>query len=632
MATINLYLANATSDNWRRLTETTQAAATINDGWVVGTGSTNHSEYFVGVERAASTFTGTTVPDGTLDTANFDAFRSENPYSGSFAAANWVVHFVVRSVTSATGQDGRIRFRLIKADANGSNAVEITGSQQQASAITDVDSASDEDSTLTFNPGAFTIENQYLFLQIAWERTGAASMTTADVNWRTGSSTTVGTRLTTANFQPTPQLSAGSVTLAGLAPSLAFAIGLTAGALGFTSQAPTVINESPAKTITLAAGSLIHRGQYVDVAFSGPPTGEVAYTGQAPTVSVGGGGTDTTINVPAGSLVVAGQAPSVAYGITPAAGSVVWSGTTTTVLAGKALDVPAGTITYTGQAPALAFAADLPVGRLTLTGQAPSLAETRSIPAGTVTYTGAALTPISGLTANLSAGALTFTGRAPTIDATVALQAGVLTFTGQTVGVGTSITATPGAGSLIWTGQALNPGHTLGLTAGTLRFTGQAPTVAITKLIAPSAGTLTFTGQPLALAFTTAISAGTLTFTGQAPSVSAGTLLAPQVGRVVFTGQAATPLAEATISIPAGTLQFAGQISTQDFVLAMTPGAVAFDGQIPTVLNALPLVGQQPLTGTYVITQALTGTQQTSTPITGSADTSTAITGTVGAL
>lgn len=200
MATKSYFLTATTGDGWRTIDESTQAAATNSDGWVVSTGNTNHSEFEVGVERAATTFTGTTVPDGTLDTSLKDAFRSTNALSGSFASGNWVFHFVVRGVTSASTQAGRIRFRILKANADGSSATEITSGQQQGSAVTINATGTDFDSTLTVNPGAFTITNQYLFIQIAWERTGAGAMTNADVNWRTGSATTTGTRITTADF------------------------------------------------------------------------------------------------------------------------------------------------------------------------------------------------------------------------------------------------------------------------------------------------------------------------------------------------------------------------------------------------------------------------------------------------
>ena len=96
MAVKTFYLTGATANGWRTIDETAVAAANNTDGWVVSTGNTNHSEYAVGVERAATTFTGTTVPDGTLDTTLKDAFRSTNAYTGTFAAGSWTFNFVVR--------------------------------------------------------------------------------------------------------------------------------------------------------------------------------------------------------------------------------------------------------------------------------------------------------------------------------------------------------------------------------------------------------------------------------------------------------------------------------------------------------------------------------------------------------
>jgi hypothetical protein len=200
MAALSWYLTATTVDGWRTIDEATQGAAKSTDGWVVSTGSTSHSEYEVGVERAATTFTGTTVPDGTLDTTLKDAFRTTSAYSGSFASANWTFVFSVQATTNGGAQDGRIRFRLIKANADGSSATEITAAQQQASLVTNVATTGTFESSLTFNPGAISLANQYLFIQIAWERTGAGGMTTSDINWITGSSASVGTRITSADF------------------------------------------------------------------------------------------------------------------------------------------------------------------------------------------------------------------------------------------------------------------------------------------------------------------------------------------------------------------------------------------------------------------------------------------------
>jgi hypothetical protein len=176
MAAKTWYLTNGVdADGWQALSESAQAAATANAGWIVGTGATNHSELQADAQRASSTFTGTTVPDGTLDTSLKDAFRTPGPLTGSFAAANWSFQFAVQSPTNGGAADGQIVFRLIKADANGSNATEITAAQQSASVCTNV-STSDVNGTLTLNPVAFSLAGQYLFLQVAWKRTGAGGL------------------------------------------------------------------------------------------------------------------------------------------------------------------------------------------------------------------------------------------------------------------------------------------------------------------------------------------------------------------------------------------------------------------------------------------------------------------------
>jgi hypothetical protein len=210
VAAIRFYLADATVDGWQSLTTTPNAAATIPGGWVVGTGSTFSSEFTSGgTDRASTTFTGNTVPDGTLDTTLKDAFRTE-VLNGTFASANWVFQFAVQSPTQGGAADGQIVFRLIKANADGSSPTLITAAQQTASVCTNV-GATDVNSTLTVNPGAITLTNQYLFVQVAWKRTGAGGMTTTNIRLRTGSAATpVGTSILTANFVDTTPLAVTS--------------------------------------------------------------------------------------------------------------------------------------------------------------------------------------------------------------------------------------------------------------------------------------------------------------------------------------------------------------------------------------------------------------------------------------
>ena len=121
MATKTFYMVGGSvaGSSFRTISETAQTPATLTDGWVVGTGAANHSEYTPNFERASSTFSTAAAPDGTIDGSSmFDAFRSENAVNGSFAAGNWTFNFAVRAVTSAGSQNGRIRFRVFIANGD----------------------------------------------------------------------------------------------------------------------------------------------------------------------------------------------------------------------------------------------------------------------------------------------------------------------------------------------------------------------------------------------------------------------------------------------------------------------------------------------------------------------------------
>lgn len=262
MPAVTGYLVNGVDgDGWQALSLSAQSAANCAAGWVVGTGSTNHGELAANTERASSVFTGTTVPDGSLDTSLKDALRFPDALSGSFASANWTLQFAVRSPTQGGAADGRIRFRLIKANADGSSATEITAGQQQASAVTNVTSSADSNSTLTFNPGAFTMDNQYLFIQIAWERTGAGGMSTTNIRLRTGSaSTPTGTVITTSDFTPdvfgTLAVTLGAMTAAGT--GTVEVKGTTAATLaGMTVSATASVVVAATAAVTLEALTIV---------------------------------------------------------------------------------------------------------------------------------------------------------------------------------------------------------------------------------------------------------------------------------------------------------------------------------------------------------------------------------------
>lgn len=214
MAAITWFLTNNSVSIGSDLTLTDPGSETLRSpvtGWVVSTGATNHAEYFNDVERAASTFTGTTVPDGSLDTTNGDFWVSPSPLSGSFASANWSVSLWVQAATNGGTQDGRMRCRLFRgANQNGTSAVEITSAHQQGGLVTNLlaGAGNTQVSTATFNPGAFNVNNEYIFIQLAWERTGAGGMSSSDVDVLTAS------QVTTADFTAKSAAVTGTITAA----------------------------------------------------------------------------------------------------------------------------------------------------------------------------------------------------------------------------------------------------------------------------------------------------------------------------------------------------------------------------------------------------------------------------------
>ncbi len=603
------YLANATSDGWRRLSETLQAAATINDGWIVATGAVNHSEYAVGVERAALTFLNTNPPDGSLDTSLKDAFRSQGSYLGSFLSGSWDCHFVVRAVTNASGQDGRIRFRLIKADLDGSNATEITSGQQSCSLVSNLLTSTDFDSSLSFNPGAFTVTNQYLFFQLAWERTGGGSMSSADVNWRTGSSLTAGTRISSSGFID------GDTSLSVI-PFV--------GSLTLTGIAPNVSQSSPgaSTSITPSTGELF----FGDAATIRPATGALQFSGS---VSVG----SPQVQPSAATLTFTGAQPGIAgAGITPGTAilkvqqwaKISWVANTEPDLAGyrvyrsldgstvlSFVDVPGGTA-------ALSYVwNDLSYGLNYFWVTAYDTSDNESLDSATVSFniSGGGWAPTLRITLPKegSSGALTLNGLQPTVvvSSLVVTNTNISTFNG-------TLTLT-GIAPSIETQQYANPG------VGSLALSGNQPTVVVSTIsntsIAPASATLAFVGQQPTIAAQIAPLKGSLTLDGQQPTLVQSSTqnfdIAPFGGSLEFVEFAPVVL----WSYPqTGTLTLTGNAPTVTELIATVRvpirGALSFSSSVPTVVSASQII--TPVVGTLNITGISPAQGISATPNTGS--------------
>lgn len=185
-------------------------------GWIVGStapGGAPYSEFRPATERLESTFQAGALPDGSIDTANKDAWLIDPGGAGTYAAGNWEIRGVVRANTNGGAADGRLRYRLFRAAADGSGAVEITaGTTHLGATVSNVATSADAVSNVIFNPGAVTVTaSERIFVQVAWERTGAGGMSTSDINIRIGGNSTY---VVTTDFSPAG--GGGDLTLLGV--------------------------------------------------------------------------------------------------------------------------------------------------------------------------------------------------------------------------------------------------------------------------------------------------------------------------------------------------------------------------------------------------------------------------------
>lgn len=253
MAVETFYVTNALASGSNHLNlqrgGTAPAVATIGTGWRVGTTvAARYALMDALVERALASFTTTVVPNAAPDNTLGDCLRTAAPLTGSFANANWVVTVGVIAVSNASGQDGRLRMDVWRSsNATGSGATKLTGAVVVSSAVTNLATATAQLCTLTWAPGGIvTLANEYLFFQLAWEITGAATNTNADVNVRVGNVSPSQTRVVTPTFTetltrtalatatilttPTPRqvLAAASIAYGGLTRSVAGSATITA--------------------------------------------------------------------------------------------------------------------------------------------------------------------------------------------------------------------------------------------------------------------------------------------------------------------------------------------------------------------------------------------------------------------
>ncbi|OGS01552.1 MAG: hypothetical protein A2V88_02695 [Elusimicrobia bacterium RBG_16_66_12] len=213
------------------------ATSSPNYGWTVGASAAGtYCRADAGSEITG--FAASPIePDGSIvTTANAgDCWRSANAMTGTFDTGTWLFQMAVIAVTAGGQMDGNAGFRLFKGKAaNGSDAVEITSGRLVGSTVTNLATSAQQNSihNSTSIPG-FSVDGEYIFVQVGWEITGAGAML-HDCIHRIG---TTASLVTSPNFSATtPQsMSATEAAALALAAVVTFARSLAATATGAAS-------------------------------------------------------------------------------------------------------------------------------------------------------------------------------------------------------------------------------------------------------------------------------------------------------------------------------------------------------------------------------------------------------------
>jgi len=182
------------------LTPTQPAASTSTTGWTVGlTVAARYSRMTYNAEVPADNFTITVQPSGQPVSAAEDCWRISAVTSGHISAGTWTSSVSVIAVTSGGDQDGRARFMLWKSvDTTGKTFV---GGPFLGTTVTNLATTVAQSSATSFSMPGVELDGEYLYLQVAWETTGAGGAADRDVLVRFGNiSSQDGSGLITSGF------------------------------------------------------------------------------------------------------------------------------------------------------------------------------------------------------------------------------------------------------------------------------------------------------------------------------------------------------------------------------------------------------------------------------------------------
>ena len=504
------------------------SAARIITGWIVGTLTpTRYALMDSQTERASAAHTTTIQPSAAPDDTLGDCFRSENPLTGSFAAGNWSFSFEVQGETRATStHDGRLRLRVwTSPNADGS-----AGTAQVAafvtSAYTDLANSAVQTITATWNASAFSVTNEYVFVQVAHELTGAGNNSNSDTHLRVGPAnsvtttafsvaaphqitasgvaTTVGSAAATLT-QPLQASAAGAGTTVGAASASVVKVASASGAATTDGTASFVLTLSAsASASTTGAASAAVTSQLAASASGAATSAGAAALAPMPLAAAGQGASGGSA---AADLVrILEVSASGAASSTGTAATEILSGAVTHQLSASGATSTAGTAAVTRLARVTAQ------GIATTTGSALLAALVRASASGVTSPTGSASIATTAVLS--AAGGATTAGSAAVTAVLPVTAAGTAATTGTaSLGAGTGLTA---SGSSATTAGAV-VSLAVRLTATGLATTGGTATTEQVYRVG-AAGTASTTG--------TALVVGTLGVSATAWATTSGTATA----------------------------------------------------------------------------------------------------------
>jgi hypothetical protein len=380
MATHQLFVTNvaAASPNWFSVLQdggTVPTAVNSSYGWTVGKIATGYWNARLGASAltttamtsASSFISGASGPvkgTGATNATAGDSFIA-GPFTGTFAAGNWVFTAYLRSTTN--GATGHLNLRIWRsANADGSSATQVFAFT--ACSSISPNSAADINGGLTFNPGAITLNNEYLFFQLEWQETSAGSSNSCNILFHVG----LGTAGPSYSSFVTPDLGPSSIS----------------GTLALTQAAQTISATGDVPVIIVGNLALTEQSDTLNATGDVPViiTGTLALTEASDTISAAGkvlvGGT-LALTEAADTISATGAPAAIGtLGLTEASDTINAAGK---VLVGGTLGLTeaSDTISATGLAAA--------IGTLALTEVSDTLAAGGTVTGGAAPWTPAAL-------------------------------------------------------------------------------------------------------------------------------------------------------------------------------------------------------------------------------------------------